>query len=166
MTLYEFTIILSPGARPSQPDLEDRLFESGCDDALVCAYGNTVYLQFSREAKNARAAIVSAILDIRHAGFEPQVIEESGVASVSEMAARAGLTRAAINNYLKGVRGGDSFPSPRYGLTTKSPQFSWPEVAKWLYRHKRLPRNTAAVALVAPNIQAKLDSDRSHSALH
>lgn len=151
-TEFEFTIVLGSKASADMPELEDTLFEAGCSDALVCAYGNTVYLEFCREATSARAAINSAIKDILRAGFNILSIEEGGCASISEMSARAGLTRAALNNYLKGQRGSKDFPRPVYGLSTKSPQFKWPEVANWLYKHKKIDKNIVDVALAAQKI--------------
>ncbi len=151
-TKFEFTIVLGASAAPDMPDLEDKLFEAGCSDALVCAYGRTVYLEFCREATTAKTAINSAIRDIRSAGFNILSIEEGGCASISEMSARAGLTRSALNNYLKGKRGTNDFPHPVYGLSTKSPQFKWPEVAGWLYKHKKVEKNVVDVALAAQKI--------------
>lgn len=148
-TEFEFTIVLGSSADPDMPDLEDRLFEAGCSDALVCAYGSTVYLEFSREASSAKKAIASAIKDINSAGFDILSIEEGGCASISEMSARAGLTRSALNNYLKGKRGKKGFPHPVYGLSTKSPQFRWPEVANWLYKQNKLEKKVLDVAVAA-----------------
>lgn len=151
-TEFEFTLVLGAKASPDMPDLEDKLFEAGCDDALVCAYGSTVYLEFCREATSAKAAINSAIRDVRSAGFNILSIEEGGCASISEMSLRAGLTRSALNNYLKGQRGSKDFPRPVYGLSTKSPQFKWPEVANWLYKHQKVEKSVADVAKAAQQI--------------
>ena len=91
----------------------------------------------------------SAIKDILSAGFNVLSIEEGGCASISEMSARAGLTRSALDNYLKGKRGENDFPHPVYGLSTKSPQFQWPEVANWLYKHEKIEKRVVDVAVAA-----------------
>lgn len=148
-TEFEFTIVLGSSAAPHMSDLEDNLFEAGCSDALICAYGRTVYLEFCREASTAKKALISAVKDIKSAGFDVLSIEEGGYASISEMSARAGLTRSALNNYLKGKRGEKDFPHPVYGLSTKSPQFQWPEVANWLYKHKKVEKKVLDVAVAA-----------------
>ena len=101
--------------------LEDLLFNAGCSDALICSYNNTVYLKFDRSASSADKAISSAMADIKQAGLSIGSIEEGGVASMAEMANRARLTRAAINNYSKSVRGPGTFPEPLFGLTSGSP---------------------------------------------
>ncbi|MEX5538901.1 hypothetical protein ABFV54_27725, partial [Pseudomonas syringae] len=62
MDMYHFTIVIRD-ARYQLSDLEDRLFEAGCDDALLCSYNDTVYLEFDREAESAEIAIKSALQD-------------------------------------------------------------------------------------------------------
>jgi hypothetical protein len=90
MKVYHFSVLIRD-ARMDGEDLEDRLFAAGCDDALVCGYNQSVYLEFEREASCAELAIKSALDNIRTAGFFDLVVQESGVAALSEMAARAGL---------------------------------------------------------------------------
>ena len=41
--------------------IENQFFEAGCDDALLCSFNNTVYLEFCREAECAEKAIKSFI---------------------------------------------------------------------------------------------------------
>ena len=60
MTIYHFTVIVRD-AFDSLDNLEDQFFEAGCDDALLCSYNDTIYLEFDREATNAQTAITSAI---------------------------------------------------------------------------------------------------------
>ncbi len=154
MSEYNFTLVLSR-VTPDTERLEDRLFETGCDDALICSYNQTVYLEFSRQADCAVDAIRSAVDNIRTAGFSVSTIQEAGVASISEMASRAALSRAALNNYAKGHRGDGEFPEPVYGLASGSPLFDWPEVADWLYTHGKLEREPLDVAQAARAIQGQ-----------
>ncbi len=154
MTEYNFTLVLGR-ATPDTEGLEDKLFEAGCDDALICSYNQTVYLEFCRQADSADEAIRSAVADIRTAGFAVRTIQESGVASISEMASRAELTRAALNNYVKGHRGEGDFPEPVYGLASGSPLFDWPEVADWLHTHGKLAKEPLDVAQAARAIQGQ-----------
>ena len=145
MNTYHFSILIRD---TDLHDLEDRLYEAGCDDALLCFYNQTPYLEFDREAESAEAAVRSALSNIRAAGFSDLVLQESGVAPLSEMAARAGLTRAALSNYATGKRGG-GFPAPRYGVGSGSALYSWPEVAGWLHRHGQLSQAQYDIARVA-----------------
>ncbi len=48
MALYNFTLTLS-GVTADTENLEDALFAGGCDDALLCFYGKSVYLEFDRK---------------------------------------------------------------------------------------------------------------------
>ncbi|WP_353163854.1 XRE family transcriptional regulator [Acinetobacter guillouiae] len=147
MNTYHFTIVIRD-ARPNIENLEDKLFEAGCDDALICSSNSTVYLEFDREASSAAEAINSAFENIQSAGFNQLVLEENGVASLSEMAERAGLSRQALSLYALNKRGDGLFPTPIYGLSTKSPLWSWPEVATWLFKQGKLAKDQYDVAQV------------------
>ncbi|STS10576.1 Uncharacterised protein [Ewingella americana] len=68
MPLYNFTLMLS-GVTYETEGLEDALYRSGCDDALICAFGRSVYLDFDREAESLDAAIASAIEHVESAGI-------------------------------------------------------------------------------------------------
>ena len=57
---YQFSLILS-GVDIDTPNLEDSLFEAGCDDALINSSSRTVYLDFDRESESLESAIISAI---------------------------------------------------------------------------------------------------------
>ncbi|MCQ9328510.1 hypothetical protein [Pelistega suis] len=144
MTLYHFTILIRD-ANPSMEQLEDRLFEAGCDDALICFNNQTVYLEFDREATVAKEAVKSAMENIQSAGFYDLVLQESGVSSLAEIAHRTGLTRAAVSNYALGKRA-MGFPKPLYGVASGSPLYSWREVANWLYANKKLSKAQFEIA--------------------
>ena len=64
--LYQFTLVLD-GVDEKTPDLEDALFEAGCDDALINYKNGTVYLDFDREGEELECTIISAIKDIESA---------------------------------------------------------------------------------------------------
>ena len=145
MNTYHFSILIRDA---DLHDLEDRLYQAGCDDALLCFHNQTPYLEFDREAESAEAAVRSALANIRAAGFGDLVLQESGVATLAEMAARAGLTRAALSNYAGGKRG-SGFPAPMYGVGSGSALYSWPEVAGWLHRHGQLSQAQYDIAHVA-----------------
>lgn len=147
MSLYHFSILIRD-ANKNTESLEDRLFEAGCDDSLVCFNNDVVYLEFDREAETAKQAIESAISDIKNAGFTDLVLQESGVTSLAEIASRTGLTRAAISNYARGKRA-SGFPVPVYGVASGSPLYSWKEVANWLYAHNQLTKAQLEIANVA-----------------
>lgn len=152
MKTYHFTIVVRDASLDTA-DLEDKLFEAGCDDALICSYNNTVYLEFDREADNAETAITSAMSDIKTAGFADLVIQEGGVSSLAEMAERAGLSRMAMSNYANQKRGDGNFPKPVYGVTSGSGLYQWSEVAEWLFHQGKIDKTNYDVAKVAKTVQ-------------
>lgn len=145
MNIYHFTIVVRD-AYMDIPDIEDKFYEAGCDDALLCNYNDTVYLEFDREADDAEQAIKSALENIRSIGFKQLIVQESGVSTLSEMAERAGLSRAALSQYAKNKRGCGNFPKPIYGVASGSALYSWAEVAEWLYKQGKLAQTHYDVA--------------------
>lgn len=136
MKAYSFTIIAS-GLDPNTSNFEDRFFEAGCDDATITFQKGAIILEFEREAKNLAHALDSAIRDVDAAGARVEHLEPDHLVNLSDIAVRAGVTRAAASNYAKGLRGND-FPAPVARVTTDSALWDWVEVARWLFRHRRL----------------------------
>lgn len=66
MKKFNFTIFILD-LSTSNICIEDRLFEVGCNDALVCSTNGDIYLDFIREAETLDRAIQSAIKDIEMA---------------------------------------------------------------------------------------------------
>lgn len=148
MNNYHFTIVVRD-ARSDLSELEDNFFEAGCDDALLCSYNGTVYLEFDREAETAEIAIKSALGNIQSLGYKDLIIEEKGFSTLAEMAERAGMSRQALSLYAQNKRGDGNFPKPMYGLASKSTMYSWPEVATWLFNHDKLKKSHYEVANAA-----------------
>lgn len=152
MKSYHFTIVVRD-ANSALSELEDQFFEAGCDDALLCSYNDTIYLEFDREAESAEIAIQSAIDNIRTLGFQDLVIEEQGFSTLSEMAERADMSRQALSLYAQNKRGDGNFPRPMYGLSSKSAMYFWPEVAAWLFKNNKLDKADYDVAKALIKIQ-------------
>ena len=136
MKTFSFTIIAS-GLDPNASDFEDRFFEAGCDDATIVLQKGAIILEFDREAKNLSHALASAMRDVEMAGARVEHVEPDHLVNLSDIAVRAGVTRAAASLYATGQRGSD-FPAPVARVTTDSALWDWEEVARWLYRHRRL----------------------------
>lgn len=136
MKTFEFTIV---GAATTflNGELAERLFDAGCDDATASFQKGVTILEFDRSAKSFYHALRSALDDVARAGVEPLRIEPDHLVSLSDIAARSGLTRAAASLYAKGARG-KAFPVPRVRVTTESPLWDWVEVARWLFRQGKL----------------------------
>lgn len=50
--------------------IDDRIFEAGCDDALIYYMDNSIYLEFMRVAQSLDLAIESALNAIKIAGCQ------------------------------------------------------------------------------------------------
>lgn len=144
MTTHEFSIIAS-GLNPEAVDFEELFFNAGCDDATVAFQKGHIILDFAREAESIDVAIASAVVDVRKAGATVDRVEPDPLVSLSDMASRTGMSRAAMSHYFKGDRGED-FPAPIVRVTSESPLWEWATVAKWMYKHKKLSRAKALEA--------------------
>ncbi|MBF7683636.1 XRE family transcriptional regulator [Acinetobacter sp. B5B] len=147
MSIYHFTIVVRD-ANSNLADLEDQFFEVGCEDALLCEYNGTIYLEFDRESDQAIHAIQSALEAIRSLGFKDLIVEEQGFSTLAEMAERAGMSRQALSLYAQNKRGNGNFPKPMYGLASKSAMYLWSEVATWLFQQGKLDKAQYEVATV------------------
>ena len=145
MNNYHFTVVVRD-AGSDLSELEDKFFEAGCNDALLCSYNDTIYLEFDREAETAEIAIQSALDEIRSLGYADLVVEEKGFSTLAEMAERAGMSRQALSLFAQNKRGDGNFPKPMYGLASKSTMYSWPEVATWLFKQGKLKKTQYEVA--------------------
>jgi hypothetical protein len=136
MNKHSFTIVAS-GLDYEAEDFEDRFFGSGCDDATISVQKGVIILDFNREARSFNHALKSAMVDIESAGAKVIHVEPDHLVSVSDIAARVGLTRSAVSHYAKGKRG-TGFPAPVVRVTTESPLWDWVEVARWFRSQGRL----------------------------
>lgn len=145
MEIHNFTLVLS-GVNAETAGLENALFEAGCDDALVCFYGKSVYLEFDREAETLNNAIASAIRSVEDAGINA-VVEaiDSTWVGLSDIAELSQLSRQAIALLKDGTRGKGDFPNPIQRITGQSPLWSWAEVAEWLVSSGRMSADSVLV---------------------
>jgi transcriptional regulator with XRE-family HTH domain len=146
MKMFEFTVVAS-GLDPRADDFEDRFFAAGCDDATISVQKGTIILEFARSAATFADAVRSALLNVLQAGAKPVHVEPDYLVSLSDIAERAGVSKAAISLYAKGERGKD-FPAPIARVTTESPLWDWAEVADWMHRHDKIPVETLNEAKV------------------
>ena len=154
---YHFVIVLS-GVDTISSELEDSLFESGCDDALIASRNSVVYLVFDRIASSFIDAISSAIMNIRSSKLKIGIshIEPSDIVSLSEIARRVNRTRESIRLLAKGDRGDGSFPLPISGVDESKQLWSWIEVANWFLEKDMLSESDFDNALIIRTINDKL----------
>lgn len=132
---YNFTLILD-GVDINTPNLEDILFEAGCDDAFLSSRNDTIYLEFDREAENLEDAVLSAIHDIENCPLKPTVIHVTPETHVplAEIASRLNTNRQIVSLWISGKRRKNTnFPKPIMYLSSKSTLWKWSAVVKWLF---------------------------------
>ena len=144
MKKFEFSIIAS-GLDPDAEDFADRFYNAGCDDASISFQKGHIILDFAREADSIDGAICSAIDCVEQAGAHVDRVEPDPLVSLSDIAVRTGLSRAAITQYAKGQRS-EGFPIPVARITSDTSLYDWSEVAIWLYQHEKLSREEALEA--------------------
>jgi hypothetical protein len=155
METFEFTVIAT-GLDPAAEDFEARFFDAGCDDAMVSFQKGHILVDFAREAETLEVAITSAVQNVEKAGATIERVEPDPMVSLSDIARRADLSRAALTNYAKGDRG-DGFPAPKLRVTSDSPLWDWADASKWLFRHRRLTRDVAINAMVVSEANEVID---------
>ena len=130
---FSFALILA-GVEGETAAIEDALFESGCDDALLGRRDGVYFLDFDREAKSFVEAIRTAIRDVQQAKIGASVvrIEPDDFVTAAEIARRVSQSRESIWKYIRGERGSGGFPPPASNATKHSPLWKWSEVAGWL----------------------------------
>ncbi len=153
---FQFTIVLKHISEDID-NLEDSLYEAGCDDALINFRNGAIYLNFDREAFSLEEAVVSAIKNIQSIDIEVTSIAPDNLVTESEIAKRLEVTRQTVSLWIKGKRR-QSFPSPVMRLSEKSPLWKWTEVTEWLYENKIITdKKVVEDALFFVNINAALE---------
>lgn len=136
MSTFQFTLIVDGPDLQEQP-LIDRLFEVGCDDATIGSSDGVQYVDFDREAGALDDAILSAIDDLEKLeGVEVIRIADAGLASLADIAARAGRTRESVRLLVSGTRGPGKFPKPVTDPHNRHRLWRWSEVASWFKAHR------------------------------
>lgn len=157
--IHEFTIVAA-GLDPEAEDFEDRFFAAGCDDATIAVQRGAILLHFGREAPTLAQAVKSAMSDVAAAGARVARLEPDPLVSLSDIAARAGLTRAAVSLYARGARG-SGFPAPVARVTSDSPLWDWAAVAGWLHGRGQVSEDTLTKARRLAEANAALDHTRA-----
>lgn len=156
MAVHEFCVVAT-GLDPTADDFESRFYAAGCDDATVSFQRGHVIVDFSRDAETLEEAIASAAAGVAAAGARVQRIEPDPLVSLADIAARSGLSRAAISQYAAAQRG-KGFPAPVAKVTSESPLWDWSAVAAWLFRQGRLSRQELTAAEVLKQANALLSN--------
>ena len=135
--VHTFTLLLV-NEHELTTELEDALFEAGCDDGMLFSKNQVVYIEFDRDADSLEEAIVSAINNVESAGFQVARVEPSDLVTSAEISRRANRSRQSVAQIIKGKRGKGGFPIPVAGVTSKTSVWSWAEVSNWLLKEKKI----------------------------
>ena len=135
--VHTFTLLLV-NEHELTTELEDALFEAGCDDGMLFSKNQVVYIEFDRDADSLEEAIVSAINNVESAGFQVARVEPSDLVTSAEISRRANRSRQSVAQIIKGKRGKGGFPIPVAGVTSKTSVWSWAEVSNWLLKEEKI----------------------------
>ena len=158
MALYEFTII-ADGLDPTDEAFERRFYDAGCDDATIAYQKGVIIIDFSRESRALEEAIHSAIEQVNQTGARVIRVEPEPLVSLSDIAERSGLTKAAISFYATGQRG-KGFPHPVARVTSESPLWNWADVAYWLGQTGKLDQERVEQAMLFSIINRGIDQQQ------
>lgn len=156
---FDFALVLT-GISELTRDVEDSLFEAGCDDATLSMQYGATYLTFSRAAASLKDAIFSAIRDVRKAGFGVHSIDYCDLVSQSDIARRLDRTRQLVHQYITGERGPGGFPPPDCHIADNAPLWNWCEVAEWLRENDMIRAEVLQEAWEAAVINSVLEQQR------
>jgi len=158
--IYQFTLVLKH-VDDKTKNLEDSLYEAGCDDALINFRNGTVYLDFDRKASSLEEAVLSAIKNVESSSINAVVasVAPEDFVTEAEIAKRLLIGRQAVSLWIKGERRKiKPFPKPIMKLSDKSPFWKWREVIEWLYDNNLVKEKEAVEnALFLETVNAILE---------
>jgi predicted DNA-binding transcriptional regulator AlpA len=164
---YQFTLKFKlPTADASAESLVERLGEAGCDDALVgVGQPGRIAFDFTREARSAGEAVLSAIKDVRRVIPDAQLIEAGpDYVGLTDIAELVGVTR---QNMRKLMAAHLDFPSPIHAGSSQI--WHLETVLRWLSGRvgsHRFEQRLLEVAQVAMQCNLAKEAHRLEPAQH
>jgi hypothetical protein len=134
----------------------ERLY-SLCGDGQLAADDRGGTIVFSREARNALEAILSATDDTERAGLSVTRVMEDLV-TVEDIAEKTGRSGQAVGHWVSGERGPGGFPAPAIHRSSRIRLYSWAHVSHWLASAGlgQVDATAAEVATAAVQVDALL----------
>lgn len=129
MGVHVFTVVLN--RQPTEEEM-DRLFEAGCDDAMIGYERGLPVAQFDREAQTLADAIVSAVRALESVGLTAVRVLDEDLLTLADIADRLGQSRESVRRYAAGERGTGNFPAPVNPSREGTVFYRWSEVAPWI----------------------------------
>ena len=158
---YEFKLRFNLGTPDADPEeCLDRLYEIGCDDALVgIGKRGRIALAFSRRARSAREAIESAIKDVKHAIPDAQFVEAApDFVGVTDIATYLGFSRQNMRKILE--RTGAAFPAPVHD--GKRPIWHLEPVLQWFVNAEGREIEAPLLEISRAAMRFNLARDQAH----
>ncbi|WP_433174944.1 hypothetical protein [Actinoallomurus sp. CA-150999] len=154
MSTYWFELEIGPVG-----DLEEaaeRLY-SRCGDGQLSGDERGGTIMFSREARNATEAILSAIDDSERGGLSVIGVMEDLV-TIDDIAEKTGRSAPAVGHWTTGERGPGGFPAPAIHRGSRVKLYSWAKVSRWLADAGlgKIDSVAAEVAAAAADVDALL----------
>jgi hypothetical protein len=154
MSTYWFEFQTGPVA-----DLEEaaeRLY-SICGDGQLAGDERGGNIIFSRQARNAIEAILSALDDSERAGLPVTGVTEDLV-TTEDIAEKTHRSGQAVGHWITGERGPGSFPAPVVHRSSRVKLYSWAQVTRWLSdaRLGQVDSTAAETAAAAAEVDALL----------
>ena len=112
---HDFALVLS-GMTELTPEVQDALFEAGCDDATISVRAGRVYLTFSRNSRSLKDAILTAIQDVKNArvGADVLRVDVCNLVTQADIARKIGRSRQTpFISTSPAFEDLDAFPLPR-----------------------------------------------------
>jgi hypothetical protein len=144
---HDFVLVLSDVPTLTS-EVENALFEAGCDDATVGMHAGRMSLDFARSAPTLKDAILSAIVDVQKAKIGARIIrvDDCDLVTQAEIARKISRTRQLVHQYINGTRGSGGFPPPICEITDGVPLWQWCEVAYWLGENNMIAEHVVRAA--------------------
>jgi hypothetical protein len=157
MKTYEFTLRFSLSAPDVPVDVRlERLADAGCDDALSgIGHGGMIALAFSRVARSAREAVLSAVADAMRAMPDAQLVEATpDLVGLTDIASIMGFSRQNMRKLMQA--GG---PAPVHDGNPSLWHLA--QLLGWL-RDRGYPAADDAIELAAITMQLNLAADSAN----
>jgi hypothetical protein len=157
---HDFTLVLT-GISELTDRVEDGILKT-CDDATLAMRAGRPFLTFSRTAASMKDAILSAIEDVRKADVGADVlrVDYCNLVTQADIARKIGRSRQLVHQYMLGIRGPGSFPSPACEICDGQMLWFWCEVAYWLWENNMVKEDVLRDAQEVETINNILESER------
>ncbi|WP_394752125.1 helix-turn-helix transcriptional regulator [Crenothrix sp.] len=153
---YDFTLKFDISALECEPDtFLDQLYEAGCDDAIIgIGRPGRMAMNFTREAKTASEAVLSALSDVQKVLPQAKLIEATpDFVGLTDIADILGCSRQNIRNLH--IKYQASFPTPVHeGSTTL---WHLAKVLPWFKGKGNYTVKDSLLEIASANMQINLD---------